>query len=75
MKTRRHLSLLVMAAITAGSIGLNAKAVPTSRDHTPNMNADTNSVLIPNRSPLISFRILFMTGSAADRPGKEDSRR
>jgi zinc protease len=30
-----------------------------------------NAVLQPNRSPLISFRILFMTGSAFDPEGKE----
>jgi len=43
----------------------------TSR-RTPNMNvADTNSVLLPNRSPLVTFRILFMTGSAYDPKGKE----
>jgi zinc protease len=29
------------------------------------------SVLQPNRSPLVTFRILFMTGSAADPEGKE----
>ena len=29
------------------------------------------SVLLPNRSPLITFRILFMTGSASDPQGKE----
>ena len=29
------------------------------------------SVLQPNRSPLVTFRILFMTGSAADPKGKE----
>src|SRR5215211_3221146 len=29
------------------------------------------SVLQPNRSPLVSFRILFTTGSAADPEGKE----
>ncbi|HKQ52654.1 MAG TPA: hypothetical protein VJT74_09820, partial [Pyrinomonadaceae bacterium] len=29
------------------------------------------SVLQPNRSPLVSFRILLMTGSAADPKGKE----
>jgi zinc protease len=34
-------------------------------------NADNNAVLLPNRSPLISFRILFMTGSAADPKGKD----
>src|SRR5438046_7823388 len=33
--------------------------------------ADTNTVLLPNRSPLVSFRILFMTGSAFDPKGKE----
>jgi zinc protease len=40
-----------------------------------NMNAanfaDLNAVLLPNRSPLVSFRILFMTGSAVDPKGKE----
>ena len=35
------------------------------------MNTANNSVLLPNRSPLVSFRILFMTGSAADPKGKE----
>src|ERR1044071_4521292 len=35
------------------------------------MPAEQKSVLIPNRSPLVSFRILFMTGSAADPKGKE----
>src|SRR5947209_3343484 len=30
-----------------------------------------NTVLLPNRSPLVSFRILFMTGSAFDPKGKE----
>jgi zinc protease len=33
--------------------------------------ADTNTVLLPNRSPLVSFRILFMTGSAFDPKGKD----
>jgi zinc protease len=31
----------------------------------------TKNVLLPNRSPLVSFRILFMTGSASDPAGKE----
>jgi zinc protease len=34
-------------------------------------SADTNTVLLPNRSPLVSFRILFMTGSAYDPNDKE----
>ena len=31
----------------------------------------TASVLQPGTSPLVSFRILFMTGSASDPKGKE----
>src|SRR5215471_19004765 len=30
-----------------------------------------SSVLLPGSSPLVTFRILFMTGSAFDPPGKE----
>ncbi|HZH90578.1 MAG TPA: pitrilysin family protein [Pyrinomonadaceae bacterium] len=33
--------------------------------------AASNAVLLPNRSPLVSFRILFMTGAADDPAGKE----
>src|SRR6185436_1094380 len=65
---RRLLTFTIAAAIAAGSFGLSSEAAIGSR--TSNMNADTNSVLLPNRSPLISFRILFMTGSAADPKGK-----
>lgn len=35
------------------------------------MTVETNNVLLPNHSPLVSFRILFMTGSAADPTGKD----
>src|SRR5260370_944536 len=34
-------------------------------------STDTNTVLLPNRPPLVSFRILFMTGSAYDPKDKE----
>jgi len=37
----------------------------------PNMNLADSAVLLRNRSPLVSFRILFMTGSASDPQGKE----
>jgi zinc protease len=67
--TRRFQLSLLMVTLVAGCIGLNSKAAAGRR--TVNMNADTNSVLLPNRSPLVSFRILFMTGSAADPKGKE----
>jgi len=41
-------------------------------DTSTGINApDTNAVLLPNRSPLVSFRILFMTGSADDPRDKE----
>lgn len=33
--------------------------------------AQTKNVLLPNRSPLITFRVLFMAGSALDPKGKE----
>lgn len=35
------------------------------------MGTATNTVLLPNKSPLVSFRILFMTGTASDPKGKE----
>lgn len=35
------------------------------------MSPKIQSVLLPNRSPLVSFRILFMTGAASDPEGKE----
>lgn len=34
-------------------------------------SSDANAVLLPNRSPLVSFRILFLTGSASDPKGAE----
>lgn len=45
----------------------NSKAATSGR--ASNMNV--GNVLLPNRSPLVSFRILFMTGSASDPQGKE----
>jgi zinc protease len=62
--------VLLASAIIISNAILKSKAATSRR--TPNMNsADNNSVLLPNRSPLVSFRILFMTGSAADPKGKE----
>src|SRR5260221_2429797 len=42
----------------------------TGTSHSMNL-AETNTVLLPTRSPLVTFRILFMTGSAYDPRGKE----
>ncbi len=36
-----------------------------------NMSNKIANVLLPNRSPLVTFRIVFMTGAAADPKGKE----
>ena len=58
------ISLLILT-VSLSAFALNerggAAAVP----------AKMASVLQPNRSPLVTFRILFMTGSAADPKGKE----
>ena len=68
-------TILIAAVLVAGAIiidnaSLKSKAATSRR--TPNVNsADNNAVLLPNRSPLVSFRILFMSGSAADPKGKE----
>jgi zinc protease len=43
----------------------------TSRSMSQKNTGPVASVLQPNRSPLITFRILFMTGSASDPKGKE----
>ncbi len=36
-----------------------------------NMSTKIANVVLPNRSPLVTFRIVFMTGAAADPKGKE----
>lgn len=71
MTKRRNIlfaiSVVTLMGILSGQLNLKA----TTR-RTPNMSsADTNIVLLPNRSPLVSFRILFMTGSAYDPKDKE----
>jgi zinc protease len=53
---------LVLAIVTpAAAFGRSQK----------NMTTKTASVLLPTRAPLISFRIVFMTGAASDPQGKE----
>lgn len=62
----------VAAAIFLTTLGLEINSEAATGGRTPKMTtADTNAVLLPNRSPLISFRILFMTGAVADPKGKE----
>src|SRR6185295_4297795 len=68
MKRRIAISIaLAFASIVTLFQVESAQAVTTHRIS----NMAENSVLLPNRSPLVSFRILFMTGSASDPKGKE----
>src|SRR5438034_8490414 len=74
MMIRRSAILFVMVAIAilgivSGKVVSKSNAATNRR--TPNMNLADSAVLLRNRSPLVSFRILFMTGSASDPQGKE----
>src|ERR1043165_235785 len=65
------LTLLVVGLTVSNAVAQNSPR-PTRNASQNRMNtANSNSVLLPNRSPLVSFRILFMTGSADDPKGKE----
>ena len=57
------ISLVIVATMPA--------ALVVAQKNKPMKAAETKNVLLPNRSPLITFRILFMTGSASDPKGKE----
>jgi zinc protease len=71
MMNRLSIAILVMIVFGA-TIGFAQRSKPSRRPPARNqMTVNSNSVLLPNRSPLISFRILFMTGSASDPKGKE----
>ncbi len=68
----RRVAAVFIAMMILGSVLTITKSTAATGRRTSNMNlTDTNAVLLPNRSPLVSFRILFMTGSAADPKGKE----
>src|ERR1700674_153035 len=72
MIRRSIVALVIFAFMLSGPLVSNFRAANTRPTNETLMNtADTNAVLLPNRSPLVSFRILFMTGSAADPRGKE----
>ncbi len=54
-------SALMSPALASGAV----------REQKPMPNASTRALLLPNRSPLVTFRILFLTGAASDPKGKE----
>src|SRR3712207_6110401 len=64
MRRRLIAALLLFTLVMSPSMAQTPRQPAEPRDH-------ANSVLLPTRSPLVSFRILFMTGSAADPKGKE----
>ena len=68
----RRVATAFIAMMILGSVLTITKSTAATGRRTSTMNlTDTNAVLLPNRSPLVSFRILFMTGSAVDPKGKE----
>src|SRR6266849_4299452 len=74
MVIRRSAILFAIVAIAIFGIvsGLVvSKSNAATNRPAPNMNLADSAVLLRNRSPLVSFRILFMTGSASDPRGKE----
>ncbi len=71
---RRSAILFAMVAIAilgilSGHMASQSNAATNGRS--PNMNLADSAVLLRNRSPLVSFRIVLMTGSANDPQGKE----
>src|SRR5213592_2371653 len=71
MIRRTTISFLGAAIAICGITFLISNSKAATNRRTPNMNLADSSVLLRNRSPLVSFRILFMTGSAADPQGRE----
>src|SRR5216117_250674 len=71
MIRRTTISFLGAAIAICGITFLISNSKAATNRRAPNMNLADSSVLLRNRSPLVSFRILFMTGSAADPQGKE----
>ncbi|HEV2764719.1 MAG TPA: insulinase family protein, partial [Pyrinomonadaceae bacterium] len=74
---KAFVSLILMLMSVASFFAADASA--QRRRQTPRGNARASSaaagpvasVLLPTRAPLVTFRLLFMTGSAADPAGKE----
>ena len=86
LRALTHLLILVFMFSLAGQTSLGqdidrgergkikpptVTAKSMSRKSTSGAAGPVASVLQPNRSPLVTFRILFMTGSASDPEGKE----
>ena len=66
----RQIAFLLIACLLLTSTAKAQKAT-TTRSPEKASSQPLATVLEPNKSPLVTFRILFMTGSAADPAGKE----
>jgi zinc protease len=69
MNLRSVTALAALALATAACAG--SGVAPAAAPAPAATTSETASVLLPNRSPLVSFRILFHTGAAYDPAGKE----
>jgi len=65
MRRTLKISLITLSLLVPTIAHANVQNTMSAKPATP------ASVLQPNRSPLVSFRILFMTGAASDPKGKE----
>jgi len=62
---------LLVIGLTCNGLAQESRRATLNAPQNRMNTANSNTVLISNRSPLVSFRILFMTGSANDPKGKE----
>jgi zinc protease len=68
------LASILSLAIALSTMAPSAVAQSASKTRTTqksHASMPVSTLLIPNRSPLVTFRILFLTGSAYDPKGKE----
>jgi zinc protease len=69
-----NLASILSLAIALSTMAPSALAQSASKTRTTQKSHASmpgSTLLIPNRSPLVTFRILFLTGSAYDPKGKE----
>jgi len=72
MKKILSVALVIFALLHSSfATGAQKKIMPRHSSLNTHSRAAIADVLQPNHSPLVTFRILFMTGSAFDPPGKE----
>jgi zinc protease len=68
---RHTLTLLLTGIITLLPFSAALAQGPKDQHQSMTSNSKIAAVLQPSRSPLVSFRLLFMTGAASDPKGKE----